>query len=81
MQRVRRQNLDQVEIAAQQILEVAGRTRLGMLGCAAGEQGGIGLAQRGDLRLRMAEVATHVEIEYAAKPDEADAQLACHVAV
>src|SRR3984885_14406654 len=78
VQRVRRQDLDEVEVRAQQLLEVARRYRPRVLARAAGEQSGIAIAQRGDLRLGMVEVAAHVEIEYAPEADKTDAQLTCH---
>jgi hypothetical protein len=78
---VRRENLDQNEISAQEILEVAGRLGVGMLAGPTGEERRIGLAQCRDLRLWMIEVAARIEIEYAAKPNKADAKLACHANV
>ena len=64
---------DQVKLGAQNILEVTRRVGAGVFGRQASENGGVGVAQRRNLRLRMIEVAAHVKIKYAPKTDKAHA--------
>jgi hypothetical protein len=73
MQRVRRQDFDQVEVGAQDVLEVARRVCAGVFGRATSENGRVGVAQRRNLRLGMIEVAADIEIKYASKADKANA--------
>ena len=73
MQRVRRQDFDQVKVGAQEILEVVRCVGAGVFGRAAGENGRVVVAKRRNPRLRMAEVAAHVEIKYAPKADKTNA--------
>ena len=75
MQRVRGQYLDEIEVGAQQVLEVARGERVGVLRRAARKNRPVRVAQRRDLRLRMIAVAAHIEIKHPAKADEADTHL------
>ena len=77
VQRVRREDLDQVEIPAQEFGIVGGGERRRMFGAAPRQQRRIGIAQGRDLRLGMPEIAAHVEVEDASKPDHADAPFVC----
>ena len=70
VQRVRRQDFDQVKVAAQESLEVARREGAGMFGRPAREDVGVGVAQGRNLRLGVIEVAAHIKIEYAPKADK-----------
>jgi len=61
VQRVRGQDFDRIKIGAQKILEVACRASAGVFGRPAGENSGVGVPQRRDFRLRMIDVAAHIE--------------------
>jgi hypothetical protein len=70
--RVRRQDFDEVEVEALEILKVANRAP----GCSAARRArnyGVCVAKRGNLSLRVTEVAVQTKIKDAPKADKAHA--------